>query len=123
MVNTRGELIGINTAISSQTGSFVGYSFAVPSNIARKVVEDLMEYGNVQKALIGIRYDPSDDLEGVRILEVTEGGGAAKAGLQKEDVIVKIGNVKITQFSDLKDSNAKRPGMLFRYRYYEVLSY
>lgn len=112
LVNTRGELIGINTAISSQTGSFVGYSFAVPSNIARKVVEDLMEFGDVQKALIGIRYDPrSDDLEGVRILEVTQGGGAAKAGLQQEDVIVKIGNVKITQFSDLKGQlNAKRPG-------------
>ncbi len=112
LVNTQGELIGINTAISSQTGSFVGYSFAVPSNIARKVVEDLMEFGDVQKALIGIRYDPrNDDLEGVRILEVTAGGGAAKAGLQKEDVIVKIGNVKITQFSDLKGQlSAKRPG-------------
>jgi serine protease Do len=112
LVNTQGELIGINTAISSQTGSFVGYSFAVPSNIARKVVEDLMEFGDVQKALIGIRYDPrNDDLEGVRILEVTSGGGAATAGLQKEDVIVKIDNVKITQFSDLKGQlSAKRPG-------------
>jgi len=112
LVNTRGELIGINTAISSQTGAFVGYSFAVPSNIAKKVVEDLMEYGNVQKALIGIQYDPrSDDLEGVRILAITNGGGAQKAGLEEEDVIVKIENVKITKFSDLKGQlNAKRPG-------------
>ncbi|WP_139959309.1 trypsin-like peptidase domain-containing protein [Flavicella sediminum] len=112
LVNTRGELVGINTAISSKTGAFVGYSFAVPSNIAKKVVEDLMEYGNVQKALIGIQYDPSkDDLEGVRITAVTENGGAKKAGLQEEDVIVKINDVKITKFSDLKGQlNAKRPG-------------
>ena len=112
LVNSRGELIGINTAISSKTGAFVGYSFAVPSNIARKVVEDLMEYGNVQKALIGIQYDPREDnLEGVRILALTEGGGAEKAGLQVEDVIVKINDVKITKFSDLKGQlNAKRPG-------------
>ena len=112
LVNTRGELIGINTAISSKTGSFVGYSFAVPSNIAKKVIEDLMEYGNVQKALIGFQYDPTmDDLEGVMIESITEGGGAEKAGLQDEDIIVKIGNVKITKFSDLKGQlNAKRPG-------------
>ena len=112
LVNARGELIGINTAISSKTGAFVGYSFAVPSNIAKKVVEDLMEYGNVQKALIGIQYDPKEDnLEGVKILAITEGGGAEKAGLQVEDVIVKINDVKITKFSDLKGQlNAKRPG-------------
>jgi len=112
LVNARGELIGINTAISSKTGAFVGYSFAVPSNIAKKVVEDLMEYGNVQKALIGIQYDPKEDnLEGVKILAISEGGGAEKAGLQVEDVIVKINDVKITKFSDLKGQlNAKRPG-------------
>lgn len=112
LVNTRGELIGINTAISSQTGSFVGYSFAVPSNIAKKVIEDIMEFGNVQKALIGIQYDPrKDDLEGVRITAVTKDGGAEKAGLQEEDIIVKIENVKIRKFSDLKGQlSAKRPG-------------
>lgn len=112
LVNTRGELIGINTAISSKTGAFVGYSFAVPSNIAKKVIEDLMEYGNVQKALIGIQYDPTkDDLEGVKITALTKGGGAKKAGLKEGDVIVKINNVKITKFSDLKGQlNAKRPG-------------
>ena len=112
LVNTAGELIGINTAISSQTGAFVGYSFAVPSNIAKKVVEDLMEFGNVQKALIGIQYDPSkDDLEGVKVTAVTKGSGAEKAGLKENDVIVKINDVKITKFSDLKGQlNAKRPG-------------
>ena len=112
LVNTRGELIGINTAISSQTGSFVGYSFAVPSNIAKKVIEDIMEFGDVQKALIGIQYDPrKNDLEGVVITAVTKGGGADKAGLQEEDIIVKIENVKIRKFSDLKGQlNAKRPG-------------
>jgi Do/DeqQ family serine protease len=112
LVNTRGELIGINTAISSQTGAFVGYSFAVPSNIAKKVIEDIMEFGNVQKALLGIQYDPNkDDLEGVRIIAVTKAGGAEKAGLLEEDIIVKIEEVKITKFSDLKGQlNAKRPG-------------
>ncbi len=57
LVNTRGNLVGINTAISSQTGSYIGYSFAVPSNIARKVIEDLLEYGNVQRAYLGINYE------------------------------------------------------------------
>ena len=55
LVNTNGELIGINTAISSQTGSYIGYSFAVPSNIARKVVKDIMEYGNVQNGILGVK--------------------------------------------------------------------
>jgi serine protease Do len=112
LVNTRGELIGINTAITSKTGAFVGYSFAVPSNIAKKVVEDLMEFGNVQKALIGIQYDPDkDDVEGVLITALSDRGGAQKAGLRKGDIIVKIGNVKIAKFSDLKGQlNAKRPG-------------
>lgn len=54
MVNANGDLVGINTAISSQTGSYIGYSFAVPSNIARKVVEDIMEYGDVQNGILGV---------------------------------------------------------------------
>lgn len=112
LVNTRGELIGINTAITSKTGAYVGYSFAVPSNIAKKVVEDLMEFGNVQKALIGIQYDLyNDNVEGVLITGLSEGRGAQKAGLQKGDIIVKIGSVKIAKFSELKGQlNAKRPG-------------
>lgn len=113
LVNVRGELIGINTAISSQTGSFIGYSFAVPSNIAKKVVEDIMEYGTVQRALIGISYSTrgDHDFEGVKIGEITPNGGADRAGLKKGDIITKINEVKITEFSDLSGQlSAKRPG-------------
>jgi serine protease Do len=113
LVNTRGELVGINTAISSKTGSFVGYSFAVPSNIAKKIVDDLLEYGVVQEAVIGIRFSPvdNDKIAGVRIVGVEKGQGAANAGLQKEDVIVKVNNIKITKFSELRGQlTAKRPG-------------
>lgn len=113
LVNTRGELIGINTAISSRTGSFIGYSFAVPSNIAKKIIDDLLEYGNVQEAVLGIRFNSqeNDNILGVKIADVEEGQGAAKAGLKKEDIIVKVNNVKITKFADLKGQlTAKRPG-------------
>jgi len=109
LVNTRGELIGINTAISSRTGSFIGYSFAVPSNIAKKIVDDLLEFGTVQEALIGISYDNTED--GVEVTSVTENGGAEKAGLKEGDIITKINNVKISKFSDLKGQlTARRPG-------------
>jgi Do/DeqQ family serine protease len=113
LVNTRGELVGINTAISSRTGSFIGYSFAVPSNIAKKIIDDLLEFGSVQEAVIGIRYNPQEDskISGVRIVGVEEGFGAAKAGLKKDDVIVKVNDVKITKFSELRGQlTAKRPG-------------
>jgi S1-C subfamily serine protease len=113
LVNTKGELVGINTAISSKTGSFVGYSFAVPSNIAKKIIDDLLEYGAVQEAVIGIRFSSvdNDKISGVRIVGVEEGQGAANAGLQKEDVIIKVNNVKITKFSELRGQlTAKRPG-------------
>ena len=109
LVNTRGELVGINTAITSRTGSFIGYSFAVPSNIAKKIVDDLLEYGMVQQALIGINYNEVE--QGVEITSVSEDGGAEKAGLKKGDVITKINNVKIGKFSELKGQlTAKRPG-------------
>jgi S1-C subfamily serine protease len=113
LVNTRGELVGINTAISSRTGSFIGYSFAVPSNIAKKIIDDLLEFGTVQEAVIGIRYNPQEDskISGVRIVGVEEGFGAANAGLEKDDVIVKVNDVKITKFSELRGQlTAKRPG-------------
>lgn len=120
LVNTRGELIGINTAISSRTGSFVGYSFAVPSNIAKKVVEDLMEFGNVQKAVLGIvgrelNGKVAENLEvnlteGYYISGVSDGSGAEKAGLKSGDVIVKVDNVAITSSSDLTGYlSSKRP--------------
>lgn len=121
LVNTNGDLIGINTAITSQTGSYVGYSFAVPSNIAKKIVEDIMEYGEVQKAIIGISYLPPntreaiklglDEIDGVYISEVEEGLGADQAGVRKGDIIKGIDRVKVGKFSELKGYlSSKRPG-------------
>ena len=121
LVNTNGDLIGINTAITSQTGSYVGYAFAVPSNIAKKVVEDIMEFGNVQKGLLGISAantnSPAaiemglDQLEGVYIAGVEEESGAEDAGLMEGDVIKKIDNIEIQKFSELTGYlSAKRPG-------------
>jgi Do/DeqQ family serine protease len=121
LVNTNGDLIGINTAITSQTGSYVGYAFAVPSNTAKKVVEDIMEYGNVQKGLLGIRggdLNPEvanelgiDDLEGVYVSDVTEESGAEEAGLQSGDVIKQVDNITVNKFSQLSGYlSSKRPG-------------
>ena len=120
LVNTRGELIGINTMISSTTGSYIGYSFAVPSNIAKKVIEDIMEYGNVQRAFIGINfrelngdnhdYFQVDNTEGVIITNVLENTGASAAGIQIRDIIVKANSVNISTFADLNGFlNTKRP--------------
>ncbi|ANW96135.1 serine protease [Wenyingzhuangia fucanilytica] len=111
LVNTRGELIGINTAISSQTGSFVGYSFAVPSNIAKRVVEDLMENGMVKRAVLGVSIDAEKDVNGVYVSDVSKDTGADKAGIEKGDVITKVNNVAIHKFADLVGQlTAKRPG-------------
>jgi Do/DeqQ family serine protease len=111
LVNTNGDLIGINTAISSQTGSYIGYSFAVPSNIARKIVNDIMEYGNVQNGILGVvggalNSKASEELgtdttEGFYVSDVQEDTGAEKAGIQSGDIIKKIDNVEINKFSDL----------------------
>ena len=120
LVNTRGELIGINTMISSTTGSYIGYSFAVPSNIAKKVIEDIMEYGNVQRAFIGINfrelngdnhdYFQVENTEGVIITNVLEKSGASDAGIEIGDIIVKANNVKVGTFADLNGFlNTKRP--------------
>lgn len=121
LVNTRGELIGINTAISSQTGSYVGYSFAVPSNIAKKVVEDLVEFGNTQRAYLGIRFVELNALnakelntevtEGIYINKIIEKGAASESALKINDIIVQINNVKIKKLADLNGQmNAHRPG-------------
>ncbi|WP_369820273.1 PDZ domain-containing protein [Tenacibaculum sp. SG-28] len=106
--------MGINTAISSRTGSFIGYSFAVPSNIAKKIIDDLLEFGSVQEAILGVAIDQSDKtIEGVVIADVFEEGGAKTSGLKSGDVIKKVNNVKIVKFSDLKGQlTAKRPGEL-----------
>jgi serine protease Do len=112
LVNTRGELVGINTAISSETGSFVGYSFAVPSNIAKKIIDDLLEFGAVQEAILGININRGEtSIDGVKIASVSNDGGAEKSGLQSGDVIKKVNNVKISKFSELRGQlTAKRPG-------------
>ncbi|TGD56797.1 Do family serine endopeptidase [Flavobacterium humi] len=120
LVNTRGELIGINTMISSQTGSYVGYSFAVPSNLTRKIVEDLMEYGNVQRGVLGIEAGELNsatakefgikETSGVLIGKVSKNSGAEKAGLKKGDIIVKLDDKNIMSFTDLTSYiNTKRP--------------
>ena len=112
LVNSRGELVGINTAISTKTGSYIGYSFAVPSNIAKKIIDDILEFGKVQEAIIGFLPDlREDDLQGVRIGDFSEGSNAEKAGLLKGDIIVKINDIKISKFSELTGQlSAKRPG-------------
>ncbi|MGA9638030.1 trypsin-like peptidase domain-containing protein [Flavobacterium sp.] len=120
LVDTNGNLIGINTMISSMTGSYVGYSFAVPSNIARKIIEDIMEYGNVQRGILGVEGGELNSLaskelgisetEGFYVNKVSKNSGAEKSGLQKGDVIVKLDNQKIATFADLSGYiNTKRP--------------
>jgi len=121
LVNTNGDLIGINTAITSQTGSYVGYSFAVPSNIAKKVVEDIIEYGNVQNGVLGINIVPInspyaiekgiDEIDGVYIEDIEADSGAQEAGLQSGDIIKKMDQVDIHKHADLTGYlSTKRPG-------------
>lgn len=120
LVNTQGQLIGINTAITSETGSFVGYSFAVPSNTARKVIEDILEYGNVQRGILGIqggslnsasaKYYGVNETEGVYVNSIEKGSGAEKGGIKKGDVIKNIDGFKIAKFADLAGYlGSKRP--------------
>ena len=120
LVNTRGELIGINTMISSPTGSYAGYSFAIPSNITRKIIEDIMEFGNVQRGILGIEGGELNskvskelgvnDTEGFYINKVTKNSGAEKAGLQKGDIIKKLDSQKINTYAELSGYiSTKRP--------------
>ncbi|GGD30024.1 S1C family serine protease [Flavobacterium orientale] len=120
LVNTRGELVGINTMISSNTGSYVGYSFAVPSNITRKIIEDIMEFGNVQRGILGIegvelngvasREFKVEDTQGFYVNKVTKNSGAEKAGIKSGDVIKKLDNQTISSFAELSGYiNTKRP--------------
>lgn len=121
LVNINGDLIGINTAITSQTGAYIGYSFAVPSNIARKIVQDILEFGNVQKGVLGIeaarlgtpysRKNGLDQIDGVFVDGIEEDSGAEQAGLLRGDIIHQIDDVPIRKFSDLIGYIAtKRPG-------------
>lgn len=121
LVNTRGELIGINTAIASQTGSYAGYSFAVPVNLVDKVMRDLIDFGIVQRGYLGVQISDISqdikeknklkDLKGVFIAKVVEGGSADKAGLKDGDVILKIGSKEVNSVAALQEEIGKRrPG-------------
>lgn len=116
LVNLDGELIGINTAIATNTGSFNGYSFAVPSILVKKVMDDLLEFGEVQRGLLGIEIRDADgrftkELSGVFVSGVNPGGAAEEAGLRAEDVIVGIDKKVVRTTSQLQELVArKRPG-------------
>ena len=121
LVNTAGELVGINTAISSRSGSFEGYSFAVPANLMLKVVNDLKEYGRVQRAFIGINYNEvtaalSEELnlevnKGVYVANVISEGAADDDGITKGDVIINVNGKSIASGADLTEAlGQRRPG-------------
>ena len=121
LVNTQGELVGINTAIASQTGSYSGYSFAVPVNLVKKVLTDLIDYGIVQRGYLGVQItDITQELvedkkltniKGVYIESVLEKGSADKAGLEDGDVILKIGSKIVNSAASLQEEIGKRrPG-------------
>jgi len=121
LVNVHGELIGINAAIASQTGSFTGYSFAIPSNIVKKVLADLLEFGQVQRGMLGVQINELNSRQaeelglttfrGAYVVGVTEGGAAQAAGLKAGDLIVGIDNTPIRNTSELIETvGRKRPG-------------
>ncbi len=125
LVNTRGELVGINTIIKTSTGSYVGYSFAVPETIVRKVVVDLKESGVVQRAVLGISFraidqqfidelgDDSDikEIGGIYVASVSESGAASEAGLRKGDVILSVDGVAVNDSATfLEQIGKRRPG-------------
>jgi serine protease Do len=110
LINTNGELIGVNSAILAPSGTYAGYSFAIPVNIIRKIVNDIIQFGDVQRGYLGVSYFPTDDvseeqlkaygiptnIEGVYVSSVSPDGGAAAAGLKKGDVITKVNNNRVT---------------------------
>lgn len=129
LINARGELVGINAMLYSQTGSYSGYGFAIPTTIMKKVVTDLKEYGTVQRAMLGVsgmtlhdyidvqkskdeKYEADfGTVDGVYIDAVTEDGAAAEAGLKSGDVIVSVDGKKISKMSELQEATTKyRPG-------------
>ena len=121
LVNASGELVGINAAIASRTGSYSGYSFAVPASIAHKVVDDLKQFGGVQRALLGVEMKPVDDdlakekklskIEGVYVARITEEGAARQAGIKAGDVIIAVNGNQVNAPQQLQEQIGKyRPG-------------
>lgn len=121
LVNTKGELVGINAAIASHTGSYEGYSFAIPSNIVRKVVDDLLLYGTAQRGYLGVQIaeltqelaekEGLENIEGVYVAGITEGGAAKQAGMKAGDVITTINGRKVNSTTQLRESVGQyRPG-------------
>ncbi len=121
LVNTNGELVGINTAIASQTGSYSGYSFAVPVNLVKKVMTDLIDYGIVQRGYLGVQIaditqeivenQELPNIKGVYVAGIIEDGSAEKAGLNEGDVILKIGSREVNSVASLQEEVGKRrPG-------------
>jgi Do/DeqQ family serine protease len=113
LVNLSGELVGINTAIASQTGNFTGYSFAVPSSIAQKVAMDIIEFGEVQRAILGVSIkeltaemateNNIKELKGVYIDGISENGAAAEIGLKKGDLILEVNGVEVNSVTQLQE--------------------
>jgi Do/DeqQ family serine protease len=125
LINTRGQLVGINTAIATRTGSFSGYSFAIPVTIVEKVVNDFIEYGAVQRAILGVeirdvtaelaREENLDEIEGVFVAGVRDGGAAKEAGIRPKDIIIAIDNKRVNSMSELQEMVSKyRPGETVR---------
>ncbi len=119
LINTNGELIGINSAIASPTGSYAGYSYAIPVNIVKKVINDIVKFGTVQRAFIGIQYanDGMSDEEkaklgikefdGVYVMDAPDGGAAKAAGIKKGDVVTKVNGVKVTTGPEMVEQVAR----------------
>jgi len=121
LVNTKGELIGINTAIASQTGSFIGYGFAIPINLAKKVLDDIKEFGGVQRGLLGVSIQDITSelaekehikgLKGVYVHDVVDNSAAQKAGIKSGDIILKVNKKEVNSSSSLQEEIGKyRPG-------------
>jgi len=121
LVNTKGELIGINAAIASQTGSYEGYGFAIPVNLAKKVLNDIQKYGSVKRGLVGVSFtelnpDAAEQLHtdhtvGLYVNDLVAGGAAEAAGLHKDDIISKVNGHAVTESSDLQETVGRlQPG-------------
>jgi Do/DeqQ family serine protease len=121
LVNLNGDLVGINTAIASPTGSYAGYGFAIPANLVSKVVEDFLKYGSVQQAYLGVVLNQVDNesiekkgfkvRSGVYLDSLVAGGSAASSGLRRNDVLLKIDNTPVSTVADVKEKIARhRPG-------------